>query len=353
MAQYSFVAFDEATDFEEIMITFMLSRMRNANVTYTPQMFLCTNPNYDSFLRLWIQDFYLDVEGIPIAERSNVERYFVLQDNRPVWYNSKEEAEKIHGTGTDNGVRSFRSIKANVRDNIPLLRNQPEYLSNLMALPRVQRLIMLEGSWFARPETLGYFKRQSVNMVKFPVTDPVKRVISFDVAFSEPSEAYPNPDYTAWVVMSKSKENRFTVESVGRMRKKVHDVEAKIFELAKTWGESTVITIPVDPNAQASAYARDLQRRLAEQGYVCKLCRPVKSKIVRFQPFAAACESGFVDVVEGDWNSEFFEELEWFIGDGKRKDDQVDAVSDSFYTLNRTLLLPQFTLPDLSQAPIF
>ena len=64
--QYSLVIFDEATDFTEDMIVYLLSRMRNAYVDYKPQMFLMTNPDYNSFLRLWIQDYYLDPQtGIP------------------------------------------------------------------------------------------------------------------------------------------------------------------------------------------------------------------------------------------------------------------------------------------------
>jgi len=60
------------------------------------------------------------------------------------------------------------------------------------------------------------------------------------------------------------------------------------------------------------AYARDLQRRLSEMGYICRLQRPVKSKITRFAPFGAVAEAGYVQVVEAEWNKEFFTELEQF-----------------------------------------
>ena len=79
--QYSLVIFDEATDFSESMIVYLLSRMRNAYVDYKPQMFLMTNPDYNSFLRHWIQDFYLDQSGVPIEKLAGVKRYFFRQGN--------------------------------------------------------------------------------------------------------------------------------------------------------------------------------------------------------------------------------------------------------------------------------
>jgi hypothetical protein len=75
------------------------------------------------------------------------------------------------------------------------------------------------------------------------------------------------------------------------------------------------------------------------------LVRPVKAKLTRFAPFASVTQAGFVNVVEGDWNKSFFEELENFDGDGKKKDDQVDVCSDAFWCLNRELQLPTLSLP--------
>lgn len=61
------------------------------------------------------------------------------------WFDTRAEAEAIYGTGSDSGIRSFRFVSARIWDN-PYLRDT-DYLSNLMSLPRVQKLlIMLEGS---------------------------------------------------------------------------------------------------------------------------------------------------------------------------------------------------------------
>lgn len=345
--QYSLVIFDEATDFTEEMVVYLLSRMRNAYVDYTPQMFLMTNPDYNSFLRHWIQDFYLDPNtGIPKEELAGVKRYFFRQGNTMLWYNSLEEAEAVHGSGSESGISSFAFIPATCRDNPPLLKAQPDYISRLMSLPRVEMERLLLGSWFARPEASGLFKREWTTIVKHPNGRATQRVRSWDFAFTKPSEQYPNPDWTRGVLISKDKSKIYTVEHVASLRDRVHEVEKLIFETAIRDGQDVVISIPQDPAAAAGAYAKDLQRKLAEMGFTCRLTKPIKSKVTRFAPFSSLAQAGFVQVVEADWNKDFFDELEIFDGNGKTKDDQVDCCSDCILLLNREMMIPAFNLPD-------
>lgn len=355
-SQLSFVAFDEGSEFEEEMVTYLMSRMRNAHVDYKPQLYITTNPDYNSFLRGWIQDFYLDpLTGIPKEETSGVKRWFFRQGNTMVWYNSLEAAEAVHGKGDESGITSFTFIPATCRDNPPLLKANPSYISRLMSLPRVEMERLLLGSWFARMEASGLFKREWVQIVKHPNGRARQRVRAWDFAFSKPSEQYPNPDWTRGVLMSKDSLNIYTVEDVVGIRDRVHVVEQLIFDTAERDGREVVISIPQDPNAQAGVYAKDLQRRLAEKGFTCRLAKPVKSKTIRFAPFSSVAQAGFVQVVEGDWNKEFFDELEVFDETGRYKDDQVDGVSDCFIILNKDMSLPTMMLPSLQgmQTPTF
>ena len=322
LGQYSLVIFDEATDFTEDMIVYLLSRMRNAYVDYKPQMFLMTNPDFNSFLRLWIQDYYLDPQtGIPKEELAGKTRYFFRQGNTMLWYNTLEEAEAIHGKGSESGISSFAFHPATCRDNPPLLKAQPDYISRLMSLPRVEMERLLMGSWFARPESSGLWKREWTDIVDHPNGRARKRVRAYDIAFSKKSEVNNDPDWTRGVLMSKDSSSVYTIEDLVSVRDRTHVVEQLIFDTAVRDGQDVVISIPQDPNASAGAYARDLQRRLAEMGFTCRLQRPVKSKITRFAPVSSITQAGFMQVVRADWNKEFFEELENFTGDGKRKDD--------------------------------
>lgn len=346
-AQYSVVIYDEVTTFpfEEFVLP-LLGRMRNAKVDYPPQMFWATNPMYDHGVYHWIKDFYLDDNGIPLKEKSNVERYFVLQDNKPVWYDDLKVAEQIHGKGIP---RSFRSIRAHVTDNIPLLKNNPDYLSNLLALPEIKRKIYLDGSWTAREEEAGHFKREWVSIV-FERQNTNNRVRAWDLAASPPSSANPNPDWTAGVLVSKTYAGSYCAEDVKRIRERTQKVEEFIFETAIEDGSDVTICLPLDPGASGIAYTRGLQRRLAEQGFTVVTKRPDKSKLTRFKPVSSIAEARYLSVLKADWNDAFFNELEIFDGTGKTKDDQCDAISDAVWALNRTVQIPNIILPDMSKT---
>jgi predicted phage terminase large subunit-like protein len=270
---------------------------------------------------MWIQDYYLDSTGIPIPERTGHKRWYCRQGNAMLWYNSKEEAEAVHGIGIDNGIGSFTFIGATCHDNPPLLKAQPGYINNLMGLPRVEMERLLLGSWFARAEASGHFKREWCEMVEYPNARAKKRVRAWDLAFSKPSEQYPNPDWTAGVLISKDSSNVYTVEHVERTRDRVHEIEKLIFQTALRDGQGVTISLPLDPAAAAGAYAKDLQRKLAEMGFSVRLSKPIKSKMVRFAPFSSLAQAGFVKIVKGEWNKNFFDELEIFDGEDKHKKD--------------------------------
>lgn len=342
-AQYSVIFYDEVTTFPfETFVLPLMGRMRNANVDYTPQMYFATNPTYDHGVYHWIKDFYLDQEGIPLKERSNIERYFVLKDSRPVWYDTLEEAEKIHGVGIP---RSFRSIRAHVTDNIPLIKNNPDYLSNLLALPEIKRRIYLDGSWTAREEEAGYFKRAWVKIVPYPNMLANRRVRSWDLASTPVSTANPSPDWTRGTLVSKDKESFYTIEDVASIRDRPHEVEQLIYRTARTDPTGTIVIIPCDPGQAGTGYANTIKKNLAEMGVFCRLVRPSKSKLQRFLPFSAISEAGYVRFVKMENLDELFDELERFNGEKRNGfDDFADTLSDAVLVLNTGLELPSMQL---------
>lgn len=352
-AELTFIGFDEIQQLTEENVMYLLSRLRSTTVDYKKQVVATGNPDYESFIRHWVE-FALDPSGIPIRKETYPTRYMVQISNGKIhWSDDRKELEELYGSGDESGILSFVFVPGTIYDNPPLMKADPTYISKLKSLPRVEMERLLLGSWYARAEAAGHFKRDWVKLVKHPNLNAKKRVRAWDLAFSKPSEQYRDPDWTRGVLISKDKVNVYTVEDVVGCRERVHDVEKLIFETAQRDGQDVIISIPQDPNAAAAAYAKDLQRKLSEMGYVCRLQKPVKSKIVRFAPFASISQAGFVQVVEDNWNKEFFDELEIFDGSGKTKDDQVDAVSDCFSLLNRDLILPTFSLADFSIAPAF
>jgi predicted phage terminase large subunit-like protein len=240
-------------------------------------------------------------------------------------------------------------------DNPPLLKAQPDYVSRLLSLPEVEKQRLFYGSWFARAEAAGHFKRQWTPIVRYPNALARQRVRSWDIAMTPPSAAYPDPDYTRGLLISKDKSSVYTVEDLVSLRDRANKVEELIFKTAISDGKDVTIVLPQDPGASAGAYAKTMQRRLAEMGFSCRLVRPQKSKLTRFAPFSSISQAGFVQVVEADWNEEFFAELEQFDGENtKGHDDIVDCCSDGIVTLNKNLIIPTFELPtDLTKNKSF
>lgn len=344
-AQYSVIIFDEATLFEfDNQILPLMGRLRNARVDYRPVMAWATNPMYDHGIMHWIKDFYLDNEGIPIPERSNVERYFVMQDGKPVWYDDEKEAKSLHG----ESVRSFRAIRAHVTQNVKLLENNPDYLNNLMALPPIKRKIFLDGSWFARLEEAGLYKRHFSEVVAYPNVIANKRCRSWDTASTPVSTASPDPDWTRGVLMSRDKHGYITIEDVASLRDRPHKVEELIYQCARTDPEGTVVGLNIDPGSAGLAYVDHIRKNLAEMGIYCRVIRNNKSKLQRFLPFSALSEAGFTRVVKADWNDEWFNEAERFNGHKNNgHDDICDCVSLGTEILNQGFTLPDFSVSNL------
>ena len=351
--QADYIAFDEATEFTEEQITYLLSRNRNpkAEVYHKASMCMATNPHCDSFLKDWIW-WWLDPEtGIPDPKKKGVTRYFVKQrDGTLDWYDTREEAEVVYGTEGDNGVKSMCVIGSTVYDN-PFISKA--YIGNLKTQSRVEQDRLLYGSWTAREESAGYFKKEWLTQLKYARGDSVAKVRAWDLAASVPSESYKNPDWTAGVLMSKDKEKMYTIEHVTRFRERFQGVEQRIIDQAYEDGRDVVILIPKDVGSSAQSYAMSLQAKIAELGFTVRLVKPKLDKVTRFGAFAAMAEALRVRFVEDDWNKDYFNELEMFDGSRKNKDDQVDATSDAFNYLRTSIQIPNFNMTSYTQQNRF
>jgi predicted phage terminase large subunit-like protein len=221
-------------------------------------------------------------------------------------------------------------------------------------MSEVKQRIFLDGSWTAREEEAGLFRRDWVKIVDKPNMRAKKRVCAWDFASTPVSSASPNPDWTRGITVSKDDLGVYTIEDVFSIRDRPHVVEELVYSTAKE-NPGVTFSIPEDPGAAGKAQSKAMQRKLGEKGVVCKILRPTKSKRTRFLPFSAIAEAGYLQVVRADWNEELFNELEEFSGNKpKERDDQVDACSDAVYWLNQGLELPtSFILPDFTQSPGF
>ena len=349
---------DEATHFTEQEVIWIQSRLRGQS-NIESCMWLTCNPDPDSFLCTWLESNYLYprgkvvdgelVEGRPDPSLDGQLLFFLRgEGDKMIWSHDRDEMIRMYSknypldptTGkTSCNPKSFRFISATCLDNPPLIAANPNYISTLANMTRVNRERLLFGNWFAREEEAGYWKREWVkDLVPQPPQDVYKRVRAWDIAGTLPTESNPDPDWTASVLMSRAKDGYYYIEDVVRERRRILEVLNLISQVAKDdmeYCSSIVFTyIPRDPNASGQWTAQQWVNKLATQGVAVSTISTVgaKSKLQRFLPFCAVSEQGLVRVVKGEWNLEFFAELESFTGErnSRMHDDQVDACSDAF-----------------------
>jgi predicted phage terminase large subunit-like protein len=333
--QATHILVDEIAEFTEEEVLFLQGRIRGAEYKGHTQLIGTCNPSRDSFLFKWVE-FSLDMStGIPKPGTEDITRYLINVNGAIHWGNSIEELWEAHGvrlnltreyvgnTPPSFQPKSFRYIPMLIYDNPVLLKNNPGYLGNLLAQPRVNQLRYVHGSWTAREEGAGYFRREWVKIVDYPPVNPVSRVRAWDLAATTPSESNKNPDWTAGVLMSRDKYGIYYIEHVNRFRKLTDGVLQEIVKTANIDGHDTRVTIPRDTGAGGKTANAFFLRHLAENGVAAKsvVMSGHSGKVQRFLPFCTLAESGAVRIVRGDWNEEFLTELECFENSRNQKDD--------------------------------
>lgn len=351
--QYSLVVFDEAQHQQEVSVLYLMSRLRS-KAQMSSQLVMTCNPLYNSFLRNWVE-WHLDPEtGVPLPERDGVIRYFTNDGGKVVFTLTKEEMLEKCPHIKEEHILTITFISANIYDNPIGIQKNPKYLAFLLGLKRVEKMRLLEGSWYAKEEAAGYFKGEWVEIVSLREPVVQKRCRAWDLSGSIPSESNKNPDWTAGVLMSRDRYGKYCIEDVVRFRDRAHGVLEKIIQTAIHDGPDVDIIIPADPGAAGKAYAQSIVRELAERGFYARIFQASQSKVLRFQPFAAVAEAGHVTMVRGPWNDEYIDELECFDGSRNIKDDQCDATSDAFKHLAQSAQIPtNFVLPDLKRQSHF
>lgn len=340
-SQIPLICFDELTHFTRAQFFYLLSRNRST-CGVAPYIRATCNPDADS----WVAEFiawWIDQEsGLPIPDRDGVVRYFTAIGDEIIWGDTV--AEVIAAAHLDTSpalaaapdlqpedlVKSCTFIAASVFDNKELLKANPQYLANLMALPRVERERLLGGNWKVRKAAGSYFRRSDVTVLDAVPADVTVWVRKWDLAATEPTEQNPDPDWTAGVLMGRRKDGRFVVADVIRARERSAKVRARIKTTAAADGKRVRVVVPQDPGQAGKDQAENMVAGLA--GHIATATRETGDKETRAEPFAAQWQAGNVDVVRGDWNGAFFSELEAFPSPSVH-DDQVDAAAGAFAEL--------------------
>lgn len=315
------IYFDELTHFSYDVVACARTRLRSMT-TFNGFMRASCNPDADSWVRDWVE-LYLDDEGYARKELSGKRSYLVFDDKgqaRFFW--SIEEVKKEY---PKEDPIPFSFIPSSITDNPKMLEMNPNYIRNLKGSDPVLTKALLEGNWYYQPQASSYFSREwCENVHKAPAR--AKRVRAWDLASSEPSEAYRNPDWTAGVKMSKCIEGFYYLEGAVKFRKKSGERDAAMLDVASEDGRDCLVGIPSDAGQAGDYAATELCKKFINSGYRTKKVKVGgKSKLSRFEPFSSAAQCGLVRIVVPTWDrvelEYFLKQLEGFQDNGKGKDD--------------------------------
>lgn len=186
-SQMTMLGFDELTHFSEYQFFYMLSRNRTDS-GIAPYVRATCNPDADSwvaeFIRWWIDQG----TGYPIPARSGKLRWMVRLNETIHWFDTRQEAVDA---AIENGMdrekamimaKSVTFIASTLQDNKILMKNDPGYMANLLALAMVERERLLYGNWKIKAAAGLMFKRTKVNMLEVLPADVILWARGWDLA---------------------------------------------------------------------------------------------------------------------------------------------------------------------------
>ena len=193
----------------------------------------------------------------------------------------------------------------------------------------VEQERLLHGNWKIKPAAGLFFKRTQVkDMLPNVPQDVVKWVRAWDLAATSEDEG-GDPAYTAGVLMGKRQDGSYVIADVINLRLSAADVRKTVrmtaaMDIARY--KRVRVRLPQDPGQAGKDQAQSYIKFMA--GYdVCAIAES-GSKEARAEPVAAQWQAGNFYVVIGDWNEEYFAQLESF--PASKFKDMVDATSSAF-----------------------
>lgn len=330
-SQIPLIGFDELTHFTEKQFWYMVSRNRSM-CGVKPYIRATCNPDADSWVARFIAWWINQDTGLPIPERAGVIRWFVRLGDAIHWADTPDGLSQhtmINAEGESVPIppKSVTFIPAKLTDNAALMAADPSYMASLMALPTVERERLMGGNWKIRPAAGMYFQREWVEVVDAAPAD-IQWVRGWDLASTPKTEAN-DPDSTSGTKVGVTPDGRYFVGDRRSDMQSPAGVERLIKNTATADGYSVKVDLPQDPGQAGKAQIASLTKLLT--GFNVRSSTETGDKITRFSGFSAQAEAGNVSVVRGDWNEDWFNQLEGF--PEAAHDDDVDSTSRAFNSL--------------------
>lgn len=333
-SQIAMIGFDQLEEFAESQFWYMLSRNRSL-CGVRPYIRATVNPvtsedRVGGWVHTLIQWWINPATGYPIQERSGVLRWCLRIGHELTWFDTREAALAHARTIEPDPAlaatlpKSLTFIAAKLGDNQILMRGDPSYYANLMALPYVERERLLAGNWNVRPLAGLVFNRAWFNTLSTLPLDCVRWVRYWDKAGTA-----GGGDWSAGVKIGYSPGLRqYVVGDVVRGQWSALEREQVIRQTASLDGPGCEIGVEQEPGSGGKESAEHTIRNLA--GFPVYAERVTGDKLTRASPFAAQVEARNVAVVAAGWTEAYLAELHNFCGAATDTDDQVDASSGAF-----------------------
>lgn len=314
-SEIPFIGFDELTQFTAGQVWYLLSRNRST-CGVRPYVRGTTNPDAHSWVKPFLSP-WLD-PTFPEPAESGELRWMVRDGGLVRWVPK----------GTPDAI-SVTFVRASIYDNQILLRENPEYLGWLKALPPVERARLLDGDWNI-VEAGNFFDRAWFDDDVDAAPANCKWVRFWDMAASKPRPGYPDPDWTVGTLMGIDPDKEMFVVEEERLRDTPLVVERRVIETAQRdrdrYGEVETV-MEQEPGSSGVMVTDTFRRKLV--GFTFHAQRSTGDKRERAKPWSAYCQGRHVHLVRGNWNHDWKNEHAAFPTPGVH-DDRIDSCSGAF-----------------------
>jgi predicted phage terminase large subunit-like protein len=334
-AQIALLGFDELTHFSETQFFYLLSRNRST-CGVRPYVRATTNPTpSDDPIGGWVNrlvSWWIDqATGLAIPERSGIERWFIRRHGELIWSDSKLDLIERYGRPdldeyhSDQTAlpKSLTFIPAKLSDNPTLLKQDPSYRANLLALPEVERQQLAEGNWNAKLLSGLFFKVAKIEIV-YALPTTLRYCRAWDLAATDGAG-----DWTVGAKLGVDTDGVFYIADVqrGQWESSYRD---QVIRQTAVIDEPCQIRLPQDPAAAGKSEAKRMVVMLT--GHEVKTVVVSGQKSTRAVGLASQMNVGNVKMLSGPWNQGLLQRLDAFPTKGV-PDDEVDALADAFNEL--------------------
>lgn len=321
-SEVQYAGFDEGTQFEEAMYTFMFSRLRYSRALMESaermgarvplRLRLATNPG--DIGHEWVKRRFINCR----SQRCPIHPLYEGDTPAPDCSSCQEVESSRHRIWIPSGLK----------DNPHL--DSVSYMEMLKELDPVTREQFINGNWdviegggqFERIWFAGQIRKRK------QVPTLVKIVRAWDLAGTKKTQINPDPDWTCGVLMGIDEKGNYWILDIRRIRETSEQVQDFVKQTAVEdlfkWGDGVEIWFEQEPGSAGKAVAQLYKAEVLPE-FGPRFQKPTGKKEIRSRLLSAAAGAGRVFLLEGGYIPAFLDEAEMFPAGAH--DDQIDPAS--------------------------